>query len=85
MKFTQRHVPVIEACQFYDDRAFHDWVELWGLDFQYVGQDDIRFRKKHTMAAEEWCTVRMGEWIIHGVFDFYTMDDESFKQHYKAI
>lgn len=85
MRFIQKNVPVIEACRFYDEHDFHAWAEYCGLDFQYVGQDDIRFRVKQTMAAEEWCTVHPGEWIIHGVFDSYKMDDKSFRQYYEPI
>lgn len=84
MKFIQRNVPVVEACQFYDEHDFHKWADVWNLDFQYVGQDDIRFRVKQTMCAEEWKTVRPGDWVIHGAFDFYTMDDKSFTQYYEA-
>jgi hypothetical protein len=85
MKFVQKNVPVIEACRFYDEHDFHRWADDWGFDFQYVGQDDIRFRITQTMAAEEWVTVRPGDWVIHGAFDFHTMDDKSFKQYYKRL
>jgi hypothetical protein len=85
MKFIQKNVPVVEACQFRDEHAFHDWANEWGFDFQYVGQDDIRFRVMQTMAAEEWKTVRPGDWVIYGAFDFYAMDDKSFNDYYKRL
>jgi hypothetical protein len=76
---------MVEACRYYEEPAFHEWAQEVGFDFQYVGQDDIRFRIKQTMAAEEWVTVRPGDWVIHGAFDSYAMDDKSFRSYYKQL
>jgi len=87
--FTLRNVPTIEACQFSDTTEFYEWAQDWGFDFEVVfDRDDvmnIRFRVKQTMSAEEWATAKPGDWIIHGVFDCYVMDDKSFRSYYKAI
>jgi hypothetical protein len=83
--FVQRNVPTIEACRYDNSDEFHEWALAWDFDFEWGYDDEIRFRVKQTMAAEEWRTVQLGDWIIYGAFDFYTMDDKSFQQHYRSI
>ena len=90
MKFIQKNVPVVEAIQVpkpenhYEWMHFFDWSEEWGFDFEGTGTG-IRFRIKQTMAAEAWATAEPGDWIIHGAFDSYVMDDKSFQSYYKRL
>jgi hypothetical protein len=89
--YRQRNVPTIEAFQLPDPddddgiAAFHDWSEKWNFEWESDRDCTISFRKKQTMAAEEWVNVKAGDWIIFSPFDFYTMDDKSFRQYYEQI
>ena len=85
MKFVQRNVPVIEARQYDNSDEFHEWALEWDFDFEWGYDDEIRFRVKQTMAAEEWVTVELGDWIILGAFDSFKMDDKTFQSYYKRL
>lgn len=92
MKYTLRHVPIIEAMQLpldpdEDDgqavEEFIAWAERWNFEYLSDYDNGICFRRKQTMDRNDWVHVNPGDYVTAGGFDFYVDTAEEFEQIYK--